>query len=310
MNRNRFTPLGLLQSMKEGRDIDEEDDTLFYKSIKRSRKRRKSHKNKPGRKRPRSSHPTSSSTSTNEKISGYMYVLDNGKIRLGTPYDSLWWINYVLLPPEKLNARQRMKFRHRYRMPYETWKDFVEVLNSAPLLRKWHKGSVDCIGQRSSPIELLSLGALKYLGRKCTFDCLEELTFISERTHERFFKKFIEFGESTLYTKYVITPTNHIELQMQLDMMKSAGFPGCCASSDATHVMLENVRFGLRQIHKGWKLNKTARSYNISVTHTRRILSSTSGHPSRWNDQSIAWFDDFLVSMRNGELLEDYQFEL
>jgi hypothetical protein len=73
-------------------------------------------------------------------------------------------------------------------MQYETWKDFVKILNDSPILQQWHKGSVDCIGQPASPIELLSLGAWKYVGRKCTFDCLEELTFISERTHEQFFK--------------------------------------------------------------------------------------------------------------------------
>lgn len=126
-------------------------------------------------------------------------------------------------------------------MPYETWKDFIQILNNSPILVQWHKGSANCAGKLASPIELLSLGALKYLGRKCTFDCLEELTFISERTHEQFLKKFIEFGESTLYTKYVVTPTSSMEMQMQFEMMESAGFPGCCTSTDATHVILENV---------------------------------------------------------------------
>jgi hypothetical protein len=38
---NRFTPLGLLQHVKKKRAVYDEDDDLFYKSIERSRKRRK-----------------------------------------------------------------------------------------------------------------------------------------------------------------------------------------------------------------------------------------------------------------------------
>ena len=248
----------------------------------------------------------------NPPTKGYMYVVgDNGALRLGTPQDSLWWVNYVLLPPELLTTRQRMKFRRRYRMPYESWKDFVVKLNSSPILKTWRHGNKDCTGQPASPLELLSLGALKYLGRKCSFDDLEELTFISERTHERFFRKFIEFGDSTLYPEYVQTLNeDDNRMQMQMEMMDAAGFAGCCSSSDATHVPIEMCKFGMRQMHKGWKLDKTARTYNISVTRWRRVLSSTKGHPSRWNDKSIVWFDDFQIKMKEGRFMPDFAFEL
>ena len=242
----------------------------------------------------------------------YMYVLDNdGTFRLGTPFDSLWWVNYVLLPPTLLTNRQRMKFRKRYRMPYDTWRDFVDELNKSEIMKTWHRGNVDATKTKMcSPIELLSLGALKYLGRKCTFDDIEETTFISERTHERFFKKFIEFGSKTFYPKHVVMPNKADQIRMQLEMMAASGFPGCCTSSDATHIPLERCRFGLKQAHKGWKLDTPARTYNLCVTHTRRILSSTGGHPARWNDQTLAWFDDFLMKLKNGKVMSDYVFEL
>jgi hypothetical protein len=40
--------------------------------------------------------------------------------------------------------------------------------------------------------------------------------------------------------------------------MEKAGFDRGIASMDATHATIENCRFGLRQVHLGHRLNKTA----------------------------------------------------
>ena len=179
------------------------------------------------------------------------------------------------------------------------------------IMRSWHRGRHDATKKKKcSPIELLTLGALKYLGRKCTFDDIEENTFISERTHERFFKKFIEFGSTVFYSKHVVMPKHSDDIWMQLEMMAGAGFPGSITSSDAPHVPLEHCRFGLKQVHKGWRMGTPPRTYTLCVTHTRRILSSTGGHPRRWNDKTLAWVDDFLLSLKNGKLLSNFEFEL
>ena len=79
---------------------------------------------------------------------------------------------------------------------------------------------------------------------------------------------------------------------------------------DATHVVIENCKPGIRIAHKGHKLNKTARTYNIVVNHRRRILSSAQGHPSSWNDNSIPLFDEFVDNIRRGEALVDHYFHL
>jgi len=53
-----------------------------------------------------------SSRTVAEGTSGILFVMDiNGELRKGLPNDSLWWVNYVLLPAEKLSNRQKMKFR-------------------------------------------------------------------------------------------------------------------------------------------------------------------------------------------------------
>ena len=235
-----------------------------------------------------------------------MHVIDRAS---GLPRPSVWWINYVLFP-ELMTRRMHDKFRLRFRMPFSAWSDLVVDMKESPIFESWHDGKTNCAGKKSSPLELLSLGALRYLGRKCTFDCLEDVTFIGEKTHSRFFKAFIEYGSTVLYDRYVVSPTTAEDAVRHMHEMTIAGLSGAIGSMDATHVIVENCRYGLRISHKSHKLNKAARSYNIVANHRRRILSSTRGHPCSWNDKSIVLFDRFVEKIRSGEALEDVEFEL
>ena len=81
------------------------------------------------------------------------------------------------------------KFRRRFRVPYRS---FVSLLSMAraneanSFFSRWTVPKVKCT-QVPSPIELLILGTLHYLGRGWTFDDLEEATGIGEETHRVFF---------------------------------------------------------------------------------------------------------------------------
>jgi hypothetical protein len=92
--------------------------------------------------------------------------------------------------------------------------------------------------------------------------------------------------------------------------MKQAGFHGCVSSTDATHVMLERVSHALHQSHTSFKVQGTARTYNLTVNHRRYILSSTTGHPCRWNNKTLQLFDGFLNDIYQGNILQDVEFEL
>ena len=190
-------------------------------------------------------------------------------------------------------------------MSFALWQELVEKINTNPIFKQWHRGTRNGAGKECSLIQLLSLAALRYLGRKCTFDDLEEITFISERTHERFFKKFIEYGDIYLYPEYVISPSNPEDAKRHMFEMGLAGFNGAIGSIDATHVTIESCRYGLRQIHLGHKLSKTARTYNTIVNHRHRILSFTGEYPSRWNDKTLVLFDSFVEKIRSGGLNEN-----
>jgi hypothetical protein len=146
---------------------------------------------------------------------------------------------------------------------------------------------MDAVGRECSPIELLLLGSLRYLGRGWCFDDLEENTSISEEIHRVFFHIFIKWGHHELFKKYVRMPQSAIEMQEHTKEMVLAGLNGCIGSVDATHVGMLRCPYARRNAHKGHKEGFPARSYNIIVNHRRLILSTTCGHPSRWNDISI-----------------------
>ena len=52
------------------------------------------------------------------------------------------------------------------------------------------------------------------------------------------------------------------------------------------------------------------RTYNSTVNHRRRILSSTCGHPGRWNDKTLVLYDNLSTDLRDGRKYSDIVFEL
>ena len=51
-------------------------------------------------------------------------------------------------------------------------------------------------------------------------------------------------------------------------------------------------------------------SYNLTVSHTKQILCSTTGHPSTWNNKTLVLFNPLLSSIHDGELYIEYEFSL
>jgi len=129
-----------------------------------------------------------------------------------------------------------------------------------------------------------------------------------KEVHHVFFHKFIEYGSVELFAKHVILPqSNEDALCPEYD---AAGLAGCIGSMDVTHIMCERVFQYMRQSHIGFKMSQTARTYNLIVNHARRILSTSHGHPSSWNDKTLVLFDDFASSLHEGSILNDFSFKL
>lgn len=161
---------------------------------------------------------------------------ENGELEEIPPTESMWYSQYVSTPNVS-SKRFQQKFCRRFRLPFSAFNDFVAYIKDGNYLPQWM--GCNAAGKPASPIELMILGALRYLGRGWTFDDNEEATAVSEETHRRFFHKFIEFGSTVLFEKYVRTPRTTEEIKTHMAEFELAGLPGACASSDATFIVHE-----------------------------------------------------------------------
>jgi hypothetical protein len=133
------------------------------------------------------------------------------------PTMSSWWMLYVQNPNPECKKWSKT-FRSRFRLPYTS---FVDLLNRLmldhtdiilPKCRPTVNDDTTCPFQhvygrsKISPVQLLLMGSLRYLGRGLTFDDLEECTFISRDVHRVFFHAFVEYGAKKLYPLYVRMP--------------------------------------------------------------------------------------------------------
>ncbi len=56
-----------------------------------------------------------------------------------------------------------------------------------------------------------------------------------------FFHRFIDFGSTILFEKFVTAPKTAEKAEAHMGEFAEAGLAGALASTDATHVMLEKV---------------------------------------------------------------------
>lgn len=159
----------------------------------------------------------------------------------------------------------------------------VEDCKEDDLFKHWHGKSAN--KKRCSPIELLVLGALRYLGRGWTFDDLEESTAVSRDVHRCFFHKFLDFGSTVLFDRWVNAPMKFEDAKRHMKEFEEAGFGGAVGSSDCTTVVSENCEFNLKNNHLGGKGSHTCRTFSLTCNHRNLILHTTKGGPGRWNDQ-------------------------
>ncbi|CAB9496564.1 Plant transposon protein [Seminavis robusta] len=242
-----------------------------------------------------------------KSIKPYYFDAQGRKVTL-QPKQTVWYYMYVASPTIDC-TKWHKKFRRRFRMPYSEFLSLFDRLEThTDYFGRWQ--SKDAVGKESSPLELLLLGALRYLGRGLTFDDLEEYTAINEETHRQFLHKFIKFGAEVLYPLYVVMPRTAEELKPHRKEYNTGGLHGCGFSTDATNVVMWRCSHNLKQANMGFKQSHPARTYNLTCNHRRQILYTTKGHPSRWNDKTLVLFDEFLTGLHEGTILSDVTYRL
>lgn len=113
------------------------------------------------------------------------------KMRARVRYST--WFRLYVEHGNELSRSDRKQFRRRFCLPFEDWKLLVEKCKRNTKFERWTKS--DAAKVMCSPIQLLVLGSLRYLGRGWTFDDIAEATQIDEEVHRTFLHAFIDFGK-------------------------------------------------------------------------------------------------------------------
>ena len=92
--------------------------------------------------------------------------------------------------------------------------------------------------QKITPIQLLVLCTLQYLGRFWTIDDLEESIRVNKETIHTFIHLFLEFGSTVLYEKFVNFPTTSSEIKYCEFEYLLSDFLGCIILTDEIHVII------------------------------------------------------------------------
>ena len=122
---------------------------------------------------------TTASKRRNRKVkSRCPYYWRNGAKVYYTPTMTYWYLRYVNNPPFE-DPTFHPQFRTRFRMPYDEFQVLVAKCKANQMFRRWL--GRDATKREASPIELLLLASLRYLGRGLTFDDLFSIDSIERR---------------------------------------------------------------------------------------------------------------------------------
>jgi hypothetical protein len=197
-------------------------------------------------------------------------------------------------------------FRLRVRVPFSVYQMIVDKFRTIP---EWdiYKDSSSKRG-RPHPLELKVMASLYILGRAATYDDAAMVTYLSSTVIATFFHHFI-VCMATLYPQWIYPTPEGPKLEDVLKQYETLGFPGCCASTDCVHIPWNNCPQGERHLYYS-RYGFTSVAYSVSVDHSRRILSVTTGHPGTRNDKTIIQFDKFIQNLRSGVVYPNAQFDL
>lgn len=185
----------------------------------------------------------------------------------------------------------------------------VEMCKELSNFSQWVLGKrKHCNKKQGVPVEFLVLFVLSYLGRGWTIYNFQESVFINQEIICLFLLKFIEFRSTTLYDKYVVQPATTDNLNDCNHEFKLVYLLGCIGSTDGTHILIQRCIYLIWKLHLGYKLTRTVRTYNLTVNHCRRILSSTSGHHAMFTDKTLIRFDRFVNAVNNGCFDDEFEF--
>jgi hypothetical protein len=165
--------------------------------------------------------------------------------------ESTWWA--ILQDdhadgPRNPNSKLGKDFRKDFRVPFKVFQFIVDMAKS----RNWMSVAVvDACGRTGIPIELQILGVLYILGGDHKFRSVEKLGNFSGESMRVFFIAFVSAFSCDLFDIWVCMPRTKAEIARITDQYAKVGLPGCVGSIDCTHVGVDRMPAGLKNLLTG-----------------------------------------------------------
>ncbi len=197
-------------------------------------------------------------------------------------------------------------FRKRFRVPFELFDQIVVICKNSG---QFDSPLFDVTGRGCVPLEIKILGVLRVLGRGSCFDDIAELTKTSITLHNDFFHKFCAYF-ATLKAQYIYPPTSPSDMAHGNNMYNLLGLPGCVGSVDCVHIPWDRCPARYRSYFANGKNGIPTIAYEVTVDHTHKIISTTTGFYGTMNDKTIVRFDGFIQQLHRREIYQNETFKL
>ena len=170
--------------------------------------------------------------------------------------------------------------------------------------------SIDAYGKEVTPVSLKLLGTLRILGKGCSWDLLYELSGVSAEVHRRWTLAFVSKFALEMYPVYVHGPRDNSEMETVTGLYAASGFPGCIGSTDCVHIRWERCPAVWSSAYRNGKHSYASIAYEMTVTHSKKFQSTTTGHYGTTSDETIVKFDGFVQQVRLDRRYTNAEFEL
>ena len=136
------------------------------------------------------------------------------------------------------------------------------------------------------------LAALRILRSGCTFEAVEELTAVSERTHRKFCLEQFCYWGGKAGEEHICMPVTEEEIAHVLRRYEERGFPGCVGSIDcAVHLVWDKCPAGAFSACKG-KGSFPTLAFEVVCSNTQNFLSVSQFFFGTVNDKTFAMSDE------------------
>jgi hypothetical protein len=222
--------------------------------------------------------------------------------------DTEFYRDYVASDEYMTVAARAREFMNRFRLPLSQVRNLVVTAREEDWFTRYGFECEDATGTPGAPLEVLVLGALRYMGRHCVLDDLEERTKVSKSTFQRFIPVFWHEVRTRWTAKYIVFPTTAADFARHGHDFATLGLPGCVMAVDCTHVK-SFVTHMMRNMHVG-KEGFPTRSFILGCDYSRRILFTDPGKPGTWSDVMQLLYQRQLCGVHSDGLGADYEWHV